>query len=91
MRQSLNRLLDAEIRGLKRSLTMMRNIQVSGLSALRQDRAAVLKSGPTAVSTKATGKTVKPQERVVSFMRMAMSTTETGRKIKLMASVFILI
>lgn len=91
MKLNLSRPLDAEIRDLKRSLTMRRNILVSGLLAQKLGRDAELKSGLMAVSTKVTGKMVRQQERVGSFTLTVMSTTATGRRIKLMALVFILI
>jgi hypothetical protein len=66
----------------KNSITTL-NIPVSGSEERR--------SGPTAVSTKATGKMAQQLVRAASSMLMAMSTMDPGRMTKLMVMVSTLI
>jgi hypothetical protein len=70
----------------KNSITTL-NIPVSGSKEPPRDRAEERRSGPTAVSTKATGKMAQQLVRAASSMLMAMSTMDPGRMTKLMVMV----
>ena len=56
---------------------------VNGSQAKTSDMAKEFKSGPTAQSTKAGGKTIKPMVKVDSFMLTGMSIMDSGWMIRL--------
>lgn len=58
----------------------------NGMRKLARETAKAIKSGLTAPSTKATGRTIKPTAREDSSTLMATSTKVTGETIRLMAT-----